>query len=100
MAAIPVATAEAGSEVTLAIPPAPTAAEEGRETGLSASPVGGPHGSPSRSKLEVSGGDEARPEAKRLSAGREIEVVEVPSDGEAGDRVEPPAPSQELAVVR
>jgi len=29
----------------------------------------------------------------------EIEVVEIPSDGEAGDEVEPPTLSQELAVV-
>ena len=34
------------------------------------------------------------------TVGREIEIVEVSFDGEAGDRVEPTAPSQELAVVR
>ena len=47
LAVIPVVTAEATSEVTLATPPAPTTAEEGRETSLPASPGGGPHGSPS-----------------------------------------------------
>ena len=31
---------------------------------------------------------------------REIKVVEIPSDGEACDEVEPPAPAQELAMVR
>ena len=81
MAAIPVVTVEVGSKVTLAVPP-PT------------------HGSPSWPELEVSKGDAARPEAEHPPAGHEIEVVEVPSDGKAGDRVELPAPSQELAVVR
>ena len=37
------------------------------------------------------GGDVARPE---------LEVVEVSSDGEAGDRMEPSAPSWELVVVQ
>ena len=46
------------------------------------------------------GGDAASPKAEHSPAGREIEVVEIPSDDEEGDRVEPPAPSQELAVVR
>jgi len=46
------------------------------------------------------GGDTARPEAEHLPAGHEIESAEVSSDGEAGDMVEPPAPSQELAVVQ
>ena len=46
------------------------------------------------------GGDTARPKAERLSAGHEIEIVEVASDGEIGDRVEPMTPSQELAVVQ
>ena len=45
MVAILVAT-KAGSEVTLVIPPASAIVEEGRETGLPTSPVGGPHGSP------------------------------------------------------
>jgi len=30
----------------------------------------------------------------------EIEVVEIPSDGEVGDEVEPPVLSRELAVVQ
>ena len=99
LAAIPVTMAEVGSEVTLVAAPPPDAAEEG-EAGLPASPGGGPHGSPSWLELEVPGGDAARPEAERLPAAHEIEVVEIPSDGEAGDEVELPAPSQELAVVR
>ena len=48
----------------------------------------------------MSGGDAARPEAERLPAGREIEVVEVSSDSEVGDGVEPSAPSRELVVVQ
>jgi len=67
--------------------------EEGRETGLPALLGGGPHGSPSRSELEVLGGDAARPEPERLSVACEIEVVEIPFDSEVGDEVEPPAPS-------
>ena len=39
-------------------------------------------------------------EPKRLPVAREIKVVEIPSDGEAGDEVEPPVLSHELAVVR
>jgi hypothetical protein len=94
------AAAEARSEVTLAIPITLAVVEEGRETGLSASPIGGPHGSPSRSKLEVLGGDAARSKAERPSMGYEIEIVEVSFDGESGDRVEPLTPSQELSLVR
>ncbi|XP_066357595.1 uncharacterized protein [Miscanthus floridulus] len=102
MAAIPVVMVEVGSEVTLAIPPPTATAEERRETGLPASPDRGTHGSPSWSKLEVSGGDAARPEVEHPPAGHGVEVVEIPYSDEAGTRVEPPAipPSQELAVVR
>ena len=99
LAAIPVVTTEAVLEVTLAAPLPPTMAEEVREVGLLASPGGGPHGSPSRSELEVLGGDAIGPEPERLPMAREIMVVEIPSDGEAGDEVEPPTPSQELAMV-
>ena len=42
----------------------------------------------------------ARLEAERPPAGHEIEIVEVSSNSEAGDKVEPPAPSWELTVVR
>ena len=59
LAAIPVATAEVVSEVTLAAPPPPAVAKEERETRLPASLGGGLHGSLSRSKLEVPG--EMRP---------------------------------------
>ena len=47
LAVILVVTAEAASEVTLATPPTPVAAEEERETGLPSSQGGGPHDSPS-----------------------------------------------------
>ena len=46
MAAIPVVTEEAKSEVTLAVPPPPVMEEERRETGLPVSPSGGALGSP------------------------------------------------------
>ena len=85
--------AEVASKVTLAAPPPPIAVEEERETGLPASLGGGPHGSPSRSELEVLGGDAARMESECLSMAHETGVVEIPSDGEAGDEVEPPVPS-------
>ena len=91
MAAILVAMAEAGLEVTLAIPPAPAAVEERRETGLPASPGGGTHDSPSWSELEVSGGDAARQKVERPPMGRRVKVVEIPCPGEVGTRVEPPA---------
>ena len=88
-----VVTAEAASEVTLAAPPPLAMAKEERDTGFPASPGGGPHGSPSRSELEVPRGDAAGPEPERLPVAYEIEVVEIPSDGEAGDEVEPPTSS-------
>jgi len=68
MAAIPVATAGVGLEVTLAVPPPTAMVEERRETGLPASPGGGTHGSPSWSELEGSGGDVARLEVEHLTA--------------------------------
>ena len=46
MAVICVVTVEVGLEVTLAIPPPTTMAEEKRETELPTSPSGGTHGSP------------------------------------------------------
>ena len=67
--------------------------EEERETGLPASPGEGQHDSPSRSELEVLGGDAVGPEPKCLPVAHEIDVVEIPSDGEAGDEVELPMPS-------
>ena len=94
------AVAEVASEVTLAAPPPLAMAKEERDTGFPASPGGGPHGSPSRSELEVPGGNAAGPKPKCLPVAHEIEVVEIPSDGEVGDEVEPPAPSQELVMVR
>ena len=89
MVEIPMAMVEAGSEVTLAIPPAPATVEERRETRLPASPGGGTHGSPSWSVLELSRGDVARPEVEHPLVGRGVEIVEIPCSGEAGARVEP-----------
>ena len=88
-----VAAAEAASVVTLVAPAPPATVKEERETGLPASPGAWPHGSHSRSELEVPGEDTAGPEPEHLPVAREIEVVEIPSNGEAGDKVEPPAPS-------
>ena len=77
---------EAGSEVTLAIPPAPATVEERRETRLPASPGGGTHGSPSWSELEVSGGDMARPKAEHPPAGHGVEIGEIPYSSMVGAR--------------
>ena len=84
LAVIPVVMAEAGSEVTLVIPPAPATAEEGRETGLPTSPGRGTHDSPSWLELEASGGDAGRSEAEHPTAGRGVKLVEIPCPGEAG----------------
>ena len=54
---------------------------------------------PSQSR-RCQGGDVARLEAEHPLVGHEIEVVEVSSNGEAGDMVEPSASSQELVVVQ
>ena len=64
MAAIPVVTVEARLEVTLAFPPPLVVEEERRETGLTISPDGGAHGSPTWSELEGSGGAATRPEVE------------------------------------
>ena len=42
-------------------------------------------------ELEVLGGDAAGPKPEFLPMTCEIEVVEIPSDGKAGDEVELPA---------
>jgi len=91
MAVIPMAMAEVGSKVTLAIPPPTATTEERRETGLPASLGGGTHGSPSWSELEGSGGDAARLEVEHSPTGHGVEIVEIPCSGEAGTRVEPSA---------
>jgi hypothetical protein len=85
LAAIPVVMAEDTMEVTLATPLTPAAVEEGRETGLPASPDGGPHSSSSWLEPEVSWGDAAWLEAECPPVGHEIKVVEVSSDGKACD---------------
>ena len=41
-----------------------------------------------------------RTESERLLVARETEVVEIPSDDEADDEVEPPVLSWELAVIQ
>ena len=92
LVAIPVVMAKAILEVSLAPPPPPAAAEEERETGLPALP--------SWSALVVSRGDVARTEPECLSVARETEVVEITSDNEADDEVEPSVLSRELVVVR
>ena len=94
-----VVMAEAALEVSLAALPPPAAAKEERETRLPALPGGGPHGSPSRSELEVPGGDAAKTELDRLPVAYETKVVGIPSDDEVGDEVKLPTPSQELVVV-
>ena len=93
LVAILVPMAEVVSEVTLAAPPLPAAAQEERETGLPTLSGGGPHGSTSRSELEVPRGDAAEPKPEHLPVAHEIEVVEIPFDGDVGDEVELPAPS-------
>lgn len=100
LAVIPVATAEVTSEVTLASPPPLAVAEEERETRFLASPGRALHGSPSQSTLEVSRGDAAETKPECLLVACETKVVEIPSDDEADDEVEPPVLSWEQAVVR
>jgi len=91
MAAMPMAIAEARSEVTLAIPPAPAMVEERRETRLPTSTGEGTHGLPSWLELEVSKGNVARPKAEHPPASHRVEVMEIPCSSEVGTRVEPPA---------
>ncbi|XP_066379484.1 uncharacterized protein [Miscanthus floridulus] len=99
LAAIPVVTAEATLEVSLAAPPPPATVKEERATGLPSSSSEGLHGSPSRSELKVSRGV-VGPKPERLSVAHETEVVEIPSDDEADDVVKLPVPLRELAVVQ
>ena len=47
----------------------------------------------------MSRGDSTRLEPEHLPVAHEIEVVEIPSNGEVGDEVEPPAVSRELGMV-
>ena len=100
VAAIPVVTTEATSEVSLVAPPPPAAVEEEKETETPTTLSGGLHGSPSWSELKTLEGDTAGIELERPSVAHETNVVEIPSDDEADDVVELPTPSQELAVVR
>ena len=100
LAAILEVMAEASPVVSLAAPPPPIVAEEEKEIEAPASLGGGLHGSPLRSKPKAPGGDMAGTELERPSVAREAEVGEIPSDDEADDVVELPAPSRELAGVR
>ena len=100
LAAIPVLTVEVASDVTLVAPPLPVAAEEERETELPASPGGGLHDSPAWSEPKALGESVARTESERSAAVLATEVVDIPSDDEADDMVEPSMSSRELAMVR
>ena len=100
LAVIPVVTADAVSEVSLAPPPPPTVAEEERETELPASPGGGLHGSPSWSEPKAPGESVAGTESERPVVARSTEVVDIPFDDEADDMVELPVLSWELVVVQ
>ena len=82
MAAIPMVMAEAGSEVTLAVPPPPIAEEERRETGLPVSLDGGALGSPTRSELEGTGGAMVGKEVEQLLVSHGVPVVDIPFNGE------------------
>ena len=102
MAAIPVVTVEAGSEVTLAVLPPPVMEEERREIGLPVSPGGRAHGSPAWSELEGAKGAMARPEVEQPPMSHGVLVVDIPFDDEEDIGVEPPAipSSQELVMIR
>ena len=100
LVAIPVLTARVASEVTLVAPPPPATAEEERETKLPTSPGGGLHGSPSWLEPKAPGENVAGTESELLAAVHATEVVDIPSDDEADDMVEPPVSSRELAVVQ
>jgi len=102
MATIPVVTVEAGSEVTLAVPPPMVTEEERRESGLPILPGGGAHGSPAWSELEGSGGTTARLEVVHLPVSHGVLAVDIPFFGEEENRVEPPTCplSWELVMIR
>ena len=91
--------AEALPVVSLVAPPPLVAVEEEKEIEAPASPGEGLHGSPSRSKPKAPGGDMARTELECLAAARATEVVDIPSNDEADDMVEPPVSSRKLAMV-
>ena len=101
MAVIPVVTAKAGSEVTLAVPPPMVAEEERREGGLPISPGGGAHGSPTWLELERSRGAMARLEVEQPPMSHGVLAVDIPFSDEEDTGVEPPAilPSQELVMI-
>ena len=80
MAAIPVVSVEAGSGVTLVVPPPLVVQEEKREARLPVSLGGGAHGSPTWSELEGSRGAMARVEVvhPHRPAGHGVLVVDIP----------------------
>ena len=57
------------------------------------------HGSPSWSELKAPGENAAKTESERPAVVQATEVVDISSDDEADDMVEPPVSSRELAVV-
>ena len=89
MAAIPMVTSEARSEVTLAVPPPLVMEEERRETGLLVSPDGGALGSPAWSEQEGAIGVVSRVEVEQPPMSYGVLVVDIPSDGEEDTRVMP-----------
>ena len=102
MAAIPVVSVEAGSGVTLVVPPPLVVQEEKREARLPVSLGGGAHGSPTWSELEGAEGAMTRPEVEQPLASCGFLVVDIPFDGKEDTGVEPPAIllSQELVMIR
>ena len=97
---IPVLTVGVASEVTLMAPPPSVVAEEERETELPVSRGGGMHGSPAWSEPKALGESAAGTESERPAAVHATEVVNIPSNDEVDDMVEPLVSSRELAVVR
>ena len=99
LAVIPVPTAEVASKVILVAPPPSAAAEEEREIELPASPGGGLHGSPSWLEPKAPGKNAVGTESECPVVVHSTEVVDIPSDDEANDMVEPQVLSCELVVV-
>ena len=102
MVVIPVVTAEAGSEVTLVVPPSPVVEVERRETRLPVLLGRGAHGSPAWSELEGSRGTVARLEVEQPPVSHGVLAVDIPFSGEEDTRVELPAipASRELVMIQ
>ncbi|XP_066382545.1 uncharacterized protein [Miscanthus floridulus] len=100
LAMIPVPTVGTALEVTLAAPPPPVMVEEERETELPTSLGGGPPGSSLPPGMKAPEESAAKTESGRLLAVYANEVVDIPSDDEAGIAMGPPVSLWELAVVQ